>query len=161
MGSIMIKIKPLGPKPYQDEPTVNKSTFKTIGVISKRTHADSIKTSEKIVAYLHEQQYQVFVASDIASVLTLPNKTPIPKALPQAEIGQACDLLVVVGGDGHLLSAARDVFMSEIPLIGVNRGRFGFLADLSPAELPGNLEEVLQGHYQEEPRRLITAKVIR
>ena len=136
---------------------MSSSPFKTIGVISKRTHPESIQTAERIIEYLMHAKYQVLVASDIVELL----KGSKPKALPQTELGKACDLIIVVGGDGHLLSAARSVFLSDVPLIGVNRGRFGFLADLSPQGLPDNLAAILAGHYLEERRCLLTAKVMR
>ena len=139
------------------ETPLNSPIFKTIGVISKRTHPESLQSAENIITYLTENQYSVLVADDIIDLL----KGYKPKALPQDELGQVCDLIIVVGGDGHLLSAARSVFLSHVPLIGVNRGRFGFLADLSPQDLPQNLAAILKGQYVEEQRCLLTAKVIR
>lgn len=67
------------------------------------------------------------------------------------------DLLLVVGGDGSMLSAARLAVQQDVPVVGVNRGRLGFLADLAPDSLPQRLPEILQGKFMEEPRFLIEA----
>lgn len=131
--------------------------FKTIGVISKRNHPESIQTSGKIVKHLQKSDYRIIVADDIVSLLPFKDI----RALPQKEMGPNCDLIVVVGGDGHLLSAARSVFMYNAPIVGINRGRLGFLADISPSDLPEQLDAILAGHYQQEERCLLTASVQR
>jgi len=76
-------------------------------------------------------------------------------------LGEICDLVIVVGGDGSLLGAARELAKSKIPLLGVNRGRLGFLTDISPADLEERLEKVLQGEYIEETRFLLDGHVER
>lgn len=78
-----------------------------------------------------------------------------------AELGAHCDLAIVVGGDGTLLTAARLLAKQNIPLIGVNLGRLGFLVDISPPEALAKLDEILDGHYYVEERNLLRAKIIR
>ncbi len=78
--------------------------------------------------------------------------------LARADIGQPGDLILVVGGDGSLLSAARLAAHLEVPVIGINRGRLGFLTDISPNALNEALNQVLSGHYQAETRFLLTLK---
>lgn len=83
-----------------------------------------------------------------------------PSTLPTlglADWNNTSDLLLVVGGDGSMLSAARLAVQKGIPVVGVNRGRLGFLADLAPDSLPQRLPEILQGKFIEEPRFLIEA----
>ncbi len=70
-------------------------------------------------------------------------------------------LVIAVGGDGTMLYAARLVAESGVPLLGVNRGRLGFLADVSPDEIPARLDEILDGHYQSESRLMLSAELIR
>ena len=70
-----------------------------------------------------------------------------------------CDLVVVVGGDGSLLHAAQHI--AEVPVIGVNRGRLGFLTDVLPDEIESRLGEVLAGKYLRERRFLLEAEVRR
>jgi NAD+ kinase len=79
----------------------------------------------------------------------------------RSAIGDACDLVIVVGGDGTLLNAARSLVDARVPILGVNRGRLGFLTDVLPEEIPGRLEEVLSGRYREDERSLLGAELIR
>ena len=76
-------------------------------------------------------------------------------------LGDACDLIVVVGGDGSLLGVARDVAGSGVPVTGVNRGGLGFLADISPEDIEEKLCEVLDGNYTVQYRFLLHAEVVR
>lgn len=69
------------------------------------------------------------------------------------------DLIVVIGGDGSLLSAAHMAVEKKVPVIGVNRGRLGFLTDISPAHVEEVLNMVLDGHYQEESRFLLNLRL--
>ena len=77
-----------------------------------------------------------------------------------SEISQRCDILVVVGGDGSLLSAARTVAGTEVPVLGINRGRLGFLTDIAPADIDKKVREVLAGDFIEESRFLLSARIV-
>ena len=77
------------------------------------------------------------------------------------ELGRSCDAAVIVGGDGTLLRAARMLVDHQIPLIGVNLGRLGFLVDISPDEVHGRLEAILGGDYLFEERSLLRVRVCR
>jgi len=76
-------------------------------------------------------------------------------------MGEVCDLVVVVGGDGSLLGAARNLAQSNVPVLGVNRGNLGFLTDISPAEIEEKVGEVLNGQYTVDRRFLIDVLVKR
>ena len=77
------------------------------------------------------------------------------------EIGQSSDLVIVVGGDGSLLSAARTLARYKTPVLGVNRGRLGFLTDINPDQIAEQVPPVLDGHYEMEDRFLLDAHVQR
>jgi NAD+ kinase len=79
--------------------------------------------------------------------------------LPLAALAGASDLAVVVGGDGTLLNAARALADSEIPLLGVNLGRLGFLVDVTPGDIAQCFAAVLDGHYEEDRRFLLRAQI--
>jgi NAD+ kinase len=76
-------------------------------------------------------------------------------------MGQSCDLVIVVGGDGSLLGAARELAQSSVAVLGINRGNLGFLTDICPDEIEQKVGEVLRGEYHTEPRFLIEALVKR
>jgi NAD+ kinase len=76
-------------------------------------------------------------------------------------MGEICDLVIVVGGDGSLLGAARALCRYNVPVLGVNRGGLGFLTDISPDELEARVGEVLAGQYLVENRFLLDAFVRR
>jgi len=82
-------------------------------------------------------------------------------AIDMEQIGLRCDLAIVVGGDGSLLTVARTLAEYRIPLIGVNLGRLGFLVDISPEHALAKIDEMLDGHYFSEQRYLLRARVIR
>jgi NAD+ kinase len=81
------------------------------------------------------------------------------ETLPEAQLGAAADLVIAVGGDGTMLYASRLVAGRDVPLLGINRGRLGFLADITPGEMLRRLDEVLAGDYDEEHRLMLEAVI--
>lgn len=84
-----------------------------------------------------------------------------PMHLPEiseSELGKKQDLIIVVGGDGSMLSAGRIAMEANVPIIGVNRGRLGFLTDISPYKMEEEITAVLNGRYLEEKRFLLKVK---
>jgi NAD+ kinase len=77
----------------------------------------------------------------------------------ESEFAARADLLVAVGGDGTMLHAARLAVGYGVPLLGINRGRVGFLADISSEQTLDGLEDVLAGRYTRDERRLLAAEL--
>jgi NAD+ kinase len=75
------------------------------------------------------------------------------------ELAEAADMVVAVGGDGTMLYASRLVAGRDVPLLGINRGRLGFLADITPGEMLRRLDEVLAGDCIEERRLMLEAVI--
>jgi len=75
--------------------------------------------------------------------------------------GAAADLAVVVGGDGTMLAAARELVKSRVPLVGVNQGRVGFMTDIGHDDMAAGLEAILDGDYSLEERAVLDAEILR
>lgn len=120
--------------------------FKHIGLIG-RPGKETTGTLEHVKNYLLEKQVLLTIeyhTSQLISSSSLPTFTPqkLPKSM---------DLIIVVGGDGSLLNAAHLALPHELPVLGINRGRLGFLTDIHPNEL-SRIGDVLMGEYQTDPR---------
>ncbi len=75
------------------------------------------------------------------------------------EIGENCELVVTIGGDGTLLQAARSMVDYDVPLLGINLGRLGFLADITPDDMLKALDLILAGEFQVDYRFLLQAEI--
>ncbi|MFU8789671.1 MAG: NAD(+) kinase [Methylobacter sp.] len=134
-----------------------QTPFKTIGIIGKPSDPGIAATLTALHVFLTQHHYTVIVAKDSADFID----QPAVKACAINTLGQHCDLVIAVGGDGTFLAAARAIVAYDIPLIGINLGRLGFLVDISPDELSDKLLRILQGHYWQEKRHLLRTKIIR
>jgi NAD+ kinase len=132
-------------------------TFHTIGLISKAGDPGVADTLATLAADLGKRGLKVILDTSAAAHFVQPTE-PV---LKRAELAGECDLAIVVGGDGTMLNAARSLAEADVPVLGVNLGRLGFLADVSPGEMQERLDEILAGQYEEERRSLIHASVIR
>jgi len=79
---------------------------------------------------------------------------------PEHELAAVAELLVAVGGDGTMLHAARLAAAHAVPVLGVNRGRLGFLADIGPADLRDRLDDILAGNCVRDRRAMLQAKLV-
>ncbi len=82
-------------------------------------------------------------------------------ALSAEEMGQRCDIVVVVGGDGTMLGIARELARWQVPLVGINHGRLGFITDIPLGQFRESLAPILAGDYEEEQRSMIEGSVWR
>lgn len=81
--------------------------------------------------------------------------------VPISEIADTCDIAVVIGGDGTLLSAARALVDHQVPIVGINRGRLGFLVDVPPDGDLDQLSQIISGQHIEEKRALLETRILR
>jgi len=79
---------------------------------------------------------------------------------PVGELGQDVDLIVAIGGDGTMLFAAQLALARSVPLLGVNRGRLGFLTDVLPDEMIASVDGVLEGRFETDRRELLAASLV-
>jgi NAD+ kinase len=78
----------------------------------------------------------------------------------EADLARDADLIVAIGGDGTMLHAARMAAMADVPVLGINRGRLGFLADVGPEQMVQSLDDALGGRCQAERRMLLAAQIL-
>lgn len=109
---------------------------------------------QQLLTFLKKRQLETFVDIDTATAFT----TDLP-VLSRDAMGEKHDVIIVVGGDGSLLSAARMAVSVDVPVIGINRGRLGFLTDISPEDIEKQMDAVLNGEYREEHRFLLKASI--
>ncbi len=131
--------------------------FKTIGIIGKHSDPRIVETISNILQLLHQKNYSVIVDSKSAALMPVN----FVSACNIEAIGAKSDLIIAIGGDGTFLSATRAVVEHNVPLIGINLGRLGFLVDISPDQIEHKLSNILEGKYIEEKRYLLHAKIIR
>jgi NAD+ kinase len=129
--------------------------MKKIGVIAKDIPAAQ-KAAKKLAAWLDARGKRVYIDKWTASALKVEGCDP-------SSIPSLVEMIIVLGGDGTLLSAARLVAdaHTDVPIFGVNLGSLGFMAELSLDELYGNLEKALAGKLETEDRMMLTASVLR
>ncbi|MGH8505886.1 MAG: NAD(+) kinase [Stenotrophobium sp.] len=131
------------------------SIFKTVGLIGKQSDARVSQTLAQLAQLLPKLGCALLIETQSASALTGTNCA----AVSRQELGQRCDLLIVVGGDGTLLAAARELSHTGLPILGINQGRLGFMVDVNPQEMEVTLTQIFSGDYISEKRLLLRAQI--
>lgn len=128
--------------------------FKRIALMGRQRIEGISETLEAIICFLERHEYSVVVES-LTSALLPENRLP---SVQKEKLSENADLIIVVGGDGSLLGAARIGAEQNLPVLGINRGTLGFLTDIAPDDLHLVLD-VLQGNYISEERFTLEAQV--
>ncbi len=131
------------------------SAFQKMGILGRYRTEHLSDTLLALIQFLEAQKQAFLLDEDLKSLIT---EKQVPAANKLA-IAKACDLLIVIGGDGSLLQAAKIAAESQTPVIGINKGRLGFLTDILPSDLEKKLKPVLEGHYLEERRFLVDVAI--
>jgi NAD+ kinase len=139
------------------------SAFNTVGLIGRRGTAAIRDSLESVLRLLLARNVDVVVEDDTAAMIGNGGRTDRNRyeRAPRLELGRMSDLIVVVGGDGSLLGVGRDLAHCGVPVVGVNRGGLGFLADISPDQIEVSLAQVLDGRYRAEDHFLLQARIRR
>lgn len=132
-------------------------TFKKVALVGKYDNLAIAGSVEHLAGFLSGQGYEVVLASQTAEVLDQPG---YPHA-NLTELAGSVDVVIVLGGDGTMLSIARALAPYPVPLIGVNQGRLGFLTDIVMGDMEAELSRMLAGEYDVEERILLSARVER
>jgi NAD+ kinase len=134
-----------------------KTRFNRVALVS-RPQTESVGGSvREIATFLRARGVSVLVEERSAVMLGAAE----PETANLERIGHEADLAIAIGGDGTMLGAARALAPHEVPLVGINHGRLGFITDIGLDSWRQALSSILEGHYASEERTLLTARVVR
>jgi NAD+ kinase len=138
-----------------------KTKFKKIALIGKYMNESALQLMQNdlsdLAQHLTKNNFEVWVEQNTAQHAQLSNY----QTLSLEQIGKTADLAIVMGGDGTMLSVARSLIEADVPLVGVNRGRFGFLTDLRAEDMLSEIDKIVAGEFIKEPRMLLATQVLR
>ena len=134
-----------------------KSRFRHAALVGKYNALGSRSVLDEVARFLITQGLEVSMEHETALNTGLTDYG----ALTPAELGQCCDIAVVVGGDGTMLGIARQMARFNIPLVGINQGRLGFITDVPIGEFAAALAPMIAGSYEEEHRTMLEGGVRR
>lgn len=135
---------------------MTESRFAAVALMGNPADPRVLESLRVLAAHLVARGTRVLVAEAVP-------RDAVPQAvarLADDEMARHADLVVAIGGDGSMLYAARRVAAAGVPLLGINRGRLGFLADVGPGDMLARVDEVLLGDYESERRLLLQAEIL-
>ncbi|MCL4185227.1 MAG: NAD(+)/NADH kinase, partial [Burkholderiaceae bacterium] len=124
--------------------------FRRVALVSRPQTESVGETVREIAAFLAERGVSVLIEERSAAAL---GSTGLETANLE-RIGHEADLAIAIGGDGTMLGAARALAPHEVPLVGINHGRLGFITDIGLDSWRQALSSILEGHYASEERTL-------
>jgi NAD+ kinase len=131
--------------------------FRHAALVGKHQAEGIRPVLEDIATFLVQQGLKVSLERQTA----LSTRVDANGALSPAEIGAQCDLAIVVGGDGTMLGIARELARYDVPLVGINQGRLGFITDVPVDHVREALEPLIAGDFEEEHRAMLEGEVWR
>ncbi len=138
------------------------SEFSSIGLVGRQDNANITDSLNSLADFLLQRQgLKVVVDQAISEFMKGHSAVADMLIVPQDDLHLHCDLVIVVGGDGSMLKVANSLADQNLPVVGINRGRLGFLTDISPEEFEQVLGQVLDGKYKEETRFLLNVCIER
>jgi NAD+ kinase len=128
--------------------------MKRIGIIGKSGRPEPAEIAAELLPWLKQRNIEVFIDMETSQNIGV-------KGYLRSEIPDLVDLVLVLGGDGTMLSVARLVCEKGIPILGINLGGLGFITEVKRSELFDSLERVFSGEYSIEERLMLNAYVER
>ena len=138
-------------------PAAAPSIYNTIALVVRPNTAGIEDSVRDVLGFLQGGGYSVVFETETAAHLNMPE---IPSMSPQG-IGEKADVAIVMGGDGTMLGIARQLAPFEVPLIGINQGRLGFMTDIPLEGMLPVLSKILAGQHKAERRTLLEGRVLR
>jgi len=129
--------------------------LKKVGIYAKKNHPDVEQIAIDICKRFEPEQIEVLLEDSLAEQIGQVN------GYSGEEIPALVDLIIVLGGDGTLISVARQICEHNVPIVGVNLGQLGFLTEITSDELPAMLELLIAGDYKVTERMMIDASIHR
>jgi NAD+ kinase len=137
------------------------SSIKRIGIVLKPNQPEALKTMCELVAWLAQRGITLVGGAEIERAgITLQTGCTVEEVAPEHLAAQA-DLILVLGGDGTMIAAARLMGDTEVPVLGVNYGGLGYLAEFRIEELYAALESILAGNYRLDKRVMLSVELRR
>ncbi len=128
--------------------------MKKIGIIINKAKDMDFRHTSMIVEKLLEKGFQAVVAPDIKSCISMP-------ATPSSSVIEDSDFIICVGGDGTFLKVARQAYMHRKPVLGINKGTVGFLAEVETRDIGWAIDRIAEGNFKIQPRMVLDVEVIR
>lgn len=126
-----------------------------IGIYAKKNHPDVEQIARAISTRCQQEGVEVLLEDGLAELI---GQT---KGYAGEDIPAQADLVIVLGGDGTLISVSRLIAGRNVPIVGVNLGRLGFLTEITRDELPEMLDSLFRGDYQVSERMMLDACIRR
>jgi len=131
-----------------------QAAFGKIALVGKLGSPEIAASLRELLAYLKKRGCETFIEKETAAEIG-------EGGLDYAAIGSKADLAVVIGGDGTLLAAARNLVRHRVPVVGVNQGRVGFMTDIGHRDMRDGIGSILDGKYTIEERAVLDAEILR
>jgi len=135
-----------------------KPSFGSVALVGKLGSPEISASLRELVAFLGKRGCESLIEKDTAAEMGVSGAA---RVADYAAIGAKADLAVVIGGDGTLLAAARNLVRHRVPVVGVNQGRVGFMTDIGYRDMQAGLGAILDGKYTTEERALLDAEIFR
>jgi NAD+ kinase len=129
--------------------------FKTVALWGRLGEQSVTEPAQQVLAHLRKRGITVLASVPADASHAFKDAQHVA----ERDIAAKADLVIAIGGDGTLLHAARNVATREVPLVGINRGRLGFLTDVSPEHMLDTLDAILAGDFLSERRLMLAASM--
>jgi NAD+ kinase len=136
--------------------------IRTVGIISKPRKQELIEIIPKLLAWLLQRSLLAILDRETAGSLDAAVLSSLQTSvMARGELVAQCDLIIVLGGDGTLLAAARHARPLNVPILAVNLGSLGFLTAVTTSELYDSLDQIINGKHQLDSRKMLQINVVR
>jgi NAD+ kinase len=137
------------------------SSIKRVGLVLKPHQPDALKTICELAAWLGERQITLVGGPEIEHARIEQQTGCAVSEVESSKLAESVDLILVLGGDGTMIATARMMGDVEVPVLGVNYGGLGYLAEFRIEELYSALESILSGNYRLDQRVMLAVELVR